>query len=75
MKRHFRNFSEGKLFYSNRNFWKIITPFLTSKGFIANSDISLKEGNEIITTDTQSAFTCLKLTIETLEQGVKYVQS
>ena len=23
----------------------------------------------------QSAFTCLKLTIETLEQGVKYVQS
>ena len=24
---------------------------------------------------TQSAITCLKLTIETLEQGVKYVQS
>ena len=24
---------------------------------------------------TQSAFTCSKLTIETLEQGVKYVQS
>ena len=24
---------------------------------------------------TQSAFSCLKLTIETLEQGVKYVQS
>ena len=24
---------------------------------------------------TQSAFTCLKLTIETLEQSVKYVQS
>ena len=24
---------------------------------------------------TKSAFTCLKLTIETLEQGVKYVQS
>ena len=23
----------------------------------------------------QSAFTCLKLTVETLEQGVKYVQS
>ena len=26
-------------------------------------------------TYTQSAFTCTKLTIETLEQGVKYVQS
>ena len=25
--------------------------------------------------DTQSAFTCSKLTIETLQQGVKYVQS
>ena len=24
---------------------------------------------------TQSAFTCLKLTIETLQQGVKYVQN
>ena len=24
---------------------------------------------------SQSAFTCLKLTVETLEQGVKYVQS
>ena len=24
---------------------------------------------------TQLAFTCLKLTIETLEQGLKYVQS
>ena len=24
---------------------------------------------------TQAAFTCSKLTIETLEQGVKYVQS
>ena len=25
--------------------------------------------------ETQPAFTCSKLTIETLEQGVKYVQS
>ena len=28
-----------------------------------------------ICTRTQSAFTCSKLTIETLEQGVKHVQS
>ena len=26
-------------------------------------------------TDSQPAFTCSKVTIETLEQGVKYVQS
>ena len=30
--------------------------------------------NEAILT-SQSVFTCLKLTIETLEEGVKYVQS
>ena len=29
----------------------------------------------IIINQTQPAFTCSKLTIETLEQGVKYVQS
>ena len=29
----------------------------------------------IISSTYQLAFTCLKLTIETLEQGVKYVQS
>ena len=28
-----------------------------------------------MTAKTQPAFTCPKLTIETLEQGVKYVQS
>ena len=28
-----------------------------------------------ITSHTQPAFTCSKLTIETLEQGVKYAQS
>ena len=32
--------------------------------------------NDIITKDNaQLVFTCSKLTIETLEQGVKYVQS
>ena len=30
---------------------------------------------EILIALTQPVFTCLKLTIETLEQGVKYVQS
>ena len=45
MKRNFRNISKGKRFSSNRNFWKIIKPFLTKKGCITNSDISLKEGN------------------------------
>ena len=29
----------------------------------------------LLSTTSQPAFTCSKLTIETLEQGVKYVQS
>ena len=31
--------------------------------------------NQLIPSSTQPAFTCSKLTIETLEQGVKYIQS
>ena len=30
--------------------------------------------NDILPTATQPTFTCWKLTIETLEQGVKYVE-
>ena len=51
MKCHLRNVSKGKRFSTNRNFLNIIKLFLTNKCFIANSDIPLKEGNEIITTD------------------------
>ena len=36
---------------------------------------TLCEKNENVRTAAQSAFTCSKLTIETLEQGVEYVQS
>ena len=35
----------------------------------------MSEPNSIYIVSTQPAFTCSKLTIETLEQGVKYVQS
>ena len=38
--------------------------------------VPLTPNMKISTSDvTQPAFTCSKLTIETLEQGVKYVQS
>ena len=39
----------------------------TTKVWMWNQNL----GNSV----SQSAFTCAKLTIETLEQGVKYVQS
>ena len=42
------------------------------KGNIKNQK---KKLNDAKTARTQPAFTCSKLTIETLEKGVKYVQS
>ena len=38
-------------------------------------DISFEIANQLVLKSTQPAFTCSKLTIETLEQGVKYVPS
>ena len=40
-----------------------------------SSQITLKPSPILIDNETQSTITCSKLTIETLEQGVKYVQS
>ena len=42
---------------------------------IATIAVTLATVKSNPTGTTQPAFTCLKLTIETLEQGVKYVQS
>ena len=41
-------------------------------GILIHSILVTEEHQEVA---TQSAFTCSKLTTETLEQGVKYVQS
>ena len=57
MKHHCRKVSEEKNFSSKRNFRKIIKLFLTNKDFTTNSDISLKEGNEIIATEKDLAAT------------------
>ena len=38
-------------------------------------DISFEIANHLVLLSTQPPFTCSKLTIETLEQGVKYVPS
>ena len=45
--------------------------FLQQLGFV----LHLKKSVLTPTQRTQSAITCSKLTVETLEQGVKYVQS
>ena len=40
---------------TNKNFWTFIKPFLTNKGFLENKDITLIEGNKIITSERQLA--------------------
>ena len=54
---------------------KISVNFLSSDG-IGSGRVKFSSNNcEQILVMTQPAFTCSKLTIETLEQDVKYVQS
>ena len=38
---------------TNKNFWSFIKPFLTNKGFLGNNDITLTEGNKIITSERE----------------------
>ena len=40
---------------TNKNFWTFIKPFLTNKGFLENKDITLIEGNKIITSERKLA--------------------
>ena len=40
---------------TNKNFWTFIKPFLTNKGFLENKDITLIEGNKIITSERELA--------------------
>ena len=38
---------------TNKNFCTFIKPFLTNKGFLENEDITLIEGNKIITSERE----------------------
>ena len=42
---------------ANKNFWTFIKPFLTNKGLLGNKDITLIEGNNIITSEREFAKT------------------
>ena len=63
-KKLFKNFSKRRIYVTTANY--IYVNYENRKQFFLQGDAG----------DTsQWAFTCSKLTIETLEQGVKYVQS
>ena len=40
---------------TDKNFWTFIKPFLENKGFLENKDITLIEGNKIITSERELA--------------------
>ena len=54
MKQYFSNItSKGTVI--NRELWKTMKPFLTNKGCLDNSDIMLREDNEMIPDDKRLA--------------------
>ena len=40
----------------NKNFWTFIKPFLTNKGFLEKIDITIVEGNKVITSERGKTF-------------------
>ena len=52
IKQHFKQATESGL-VSNRAFWNPVKPFLSKKGGLAGSDISLVKNNEIVTEDKE----------------------
>ena len=38
---------------NNKNFWKVIKPFLTNKGFIDGNEITIVHGDEIISEEKE----------------------
>ena len=49
----FRNNVPKTGIITNKNFWTFIKPFLIKKGFLENKDITLIEGNKIITNEKE----------------------
>ena len=50
MKSYFYKISNGNI-VTNRNFWKIIKPFLSNKGHLENLDTMLNHNHKIIFID------------------------
>ena len=52
IKQHFKQATENGL-VSNRAFWNLVKPFLSNKGGLGGSDISLVKNNAIVTEDKE----------------------
>ena len=52
MKNHFKEATENGTM-SNKEFWNLVKPFLSNKGGLASSDISLVRNDTIVTDDQE----------------------
>ena len=50
IRNYFNKIANGNI-VTNRNFWKIIKPFLSNKGHLENVDITLNHNNKIVCND------------------------
>ena len=72
------NISESRKIFQNREkYFRIEKNISESRKMFQNQKIFCYKNREktLNSMNSQLTFTCLKLTIETLEKGVKYVQS
>ena len=61
-----------RLFYVGLSY---ANPICNLTKAVQSSKMTILHGPDFVTAFTQSVFTCSKLPIESVEQGVKYVQS
>ena len=68
IKQYFTNITSKRI-VTNKEFWKTIRPFLTSKGYLENSDIMLINDDEMVTDDKTVAKTFNEHYINTVERS------
>ena len=56
---------------TNKSFWTFIKPFMTNKGMIANKDITLIDGENVITDEYEISQIFNKHYINIVEKGAQ----
>ena len=68
IRNYFNKLANGNI-VTNRNFWKIIKPFLSNKGYLENIDIMLSHNNKIVCNYLELVKVCNEHFIEIIEKS------
>ena len=68
IRNYFNKLANGNI-VTNRNFWKIIKPFLSNKGYLENIDIMLSHNNKIVCNDLELVKVCNEHFIDIIEKS------